>query len=657
MLTSHHFVFVAALLAGPAALRSQQAPADTAADTTALAPVVVSASRIAARSSRLAQSVTVLTGAELRERGISTVTEALRQVAGAAVVQSGSYGSVTSLFLRGGESRYTKVLLDGVPVNAVGGAFDFSHLTTDNIDRIEVVRGPSSALYGADAVSGVIQIFTRRGVGRPRLTVGGRGGSYGTSEGSASVAGAQGRLSYSLGGAARRTDGVLPFNNQSYNGTLSGLLRATPDSLTDAQISTRYTAAEFHYPTDFTGAPVDSNAYRVQHRLTVGLDAGRFITPRVQLRVLGASNEVRDFTEDLAPGFADPALVRSNARGRGTRRSGELRANVFVGPGTTLSVGGVYQREYERNATASGPPAGPLAGSNDSRSRTTTAAYADIAGSVADRIAYSASARSDNPSDFSSATTTRAGVNVALLRGMRARASYGTAFNAPAFNQIFATAFTNASPDLQPERTNSAEAGLEQTFARGHALVSAVYFAQRFNQLITYVNGTAPTFKGSYANLAGASANGYEAELRLVELGGFSASAQLTRVAPRVTRLAPDYAGDLTVGQALLRRPSHSAAATLSYRVAPGSSMGATATFTGARPDADFTSFPSLPVTLPAYRRYDLFAELDLSDFVRLPAALTLRIDNASNVRYQEVFGFAAPRRAVLVGGRLNFGM
>lgn len=657
MPTSHYFALAAALLVAPTALRAQRASVAAAADTTALTPVVVSASRVATPRSRLAQSVTVLTGVELRERGISTVTEALRQVAGAAVVQSGSYGALTSLFLRGGESRYTRVLLDGVPVNAVGGAFDFSHLTTDNIDRIEVVRGPASALYGADAVSGVIQIFTRRGVGRPRLTVGGRGGSYGTREGSAFVAGAKNLLSYSLGGAARRTDGILPFNNQSYNGTLSGLLRATPDSLTDAQIATRYTAAEFHYPTDFTGAPVDSNAYRVQHRLTVGVDAGRFITPRVQLRVLGASNEVRDFTEDLAPGFADPALVRSNARGRGNRRSGELRANVFMGPRATLSVGGVYQREYERNATASGPPAGPLAGSTDSRVRTTAAAYADVAGSVADRVAYSASARIDKPSDFSSATTIRAGANAELLRGMRARASYGTAFNAPAFNQLFATAFTNASPDLQPERTNSAEVGLEQTVAGGHALVSAVYFAQRFNQLITYVNAIAPAFKGSYANLAGAAANGYEVELRLLELDGFSGSAQLTRVAPRVTRLAPAYDGSLTVGQALLRRPSHSAAATLSYRLATGSSIGGTATFTGARPDADFTGFPSRPVTLPAYRRYDLFGELDLSDFVRVPAVLTLRVDNVTSVRYQEVFGYAGPRRAVLVGGRLNIGM
>jgi outer membrane cobalamin receptor len=119
----------------------------------------------------------VISGADLRARGVTRVSDALREVPGATLVQSGSYGAVTSLFLRGGESRYTKVLIDGVAVNAPGGSFDFSHLTTDNIDRIEIVRGPASVLYGADAVSGIIQIFTRRG-DASRVSIGARGGTY-----------------------------------------------------------------------------------------------------------------------------------------------------------------------------------------------------------------------------------------------------------------------------------------------------------------------------------------------------------------------------------------------------------------------------------------------------------------------------------------------
>src|SRR5256885_14235611 len=140
-------------------------------DTSRLSPIVVSATKAEAPGSALTQAVTVISGDDLRARGVTRVTDALREVPGAAVVQSGSFGAVTSLFLRGGESRYTKVLIDGVPVNAPGGFFDFSHLTTDNIDRIEIVRGPASVLYGADAATGVVQIFTRRAGAQTRVSV------------------------------------------------------------------------------------------------------------------------------------------------------------------------------------------------------------------------------------------------------------------------------------------------------------------------------------------------------------------------------------------------------------------------------------------------------------------------------------------------------
>src|ERR1700693_6351311 len=163
------FAFAVILLPCPPA-RSQ------ANDTVHLGTVVVSASKVPKPASSLSQPVTVLLGEDLRARGVTRVSDALREVPGAALVQNGSYGAVTSLFLRGGESRYTKVLIDGVPVNAPGGFFDFSHLTTDNIDSIEIVRGPASVLYGADAVSGIVQVFTRKGSDELRASFGARAG-------------------------------------------------------------------------------------------------------------------------------------------------------------------------------------------------------------------------------------------------------------------------------------------------------------------------------------------------------------------------------------------------------------------------------------------------------------------------------------------------
>jgi len=160
-------------------------------DTVTLNTVIISATKTPTLRSELTQSVTVINGDDLRARGVARVSDALQQVPGVMIAQNGSFGSVASLFMRGGESRYTKVLIDGVAVNQSGGYFDFSHLTTDNVEKIEIVRGPASVLYGADAVTGVIQIFTRRGHGPRSFNASGRGGTYGTIDGDLGLSGSR----------------------------------------------------------------------------------------------------------------------------------------------------------------------------------------------------------------------------------------------------------------------------------------------------------------------------------------------------------------------------------------------------------------------------------------------------------------------------------
>src|SRR5204862_1082845 len=163
-----------------------------------LTPVVVTATRLPTPADAVPAAVTVLTGEALRSQGIQTVAEALRTVPAAHVVVTDAYGSQTSLFLRGGNSDYVKVLIDGVPQNAPGGAYDFANLTTDNVERIEVVRGPVSVLYGSDAVAGVVQIFTRDGGGATHGSVAARGGTYGTGALDATLSAGDARASYAL---------------------------------------------------------------------------------------------------------------------------------------------------------------------------------------------------------------------------------------------------------------------------------------------------------------------------------------------------------------------------------------------------------------------------------------------------------------------------
>ena len=622
-------------------------------DTTRLGTVVVSASKVPRPASTLTQAVTVLLGEDLRARGVTRVTDALREVPGAMLVQSGSFGSVTSLFLRGGESRYTKVLIDGVAVNAGGGFFDFSHLTTDNIDRIEIVRGPASVLYGADAVTGIVQIFTRKGSADSRASLGLRGGTYRSLDVDGDASGGNALGQYSVGAAQHSTNGILPFNNQYRNGTLSSAASIGNAATGDAKLSARYTAAEFHYPTDFNGQPVDSNSYRTQHRLTLGLDAGRNLSDFAQARFLASTNEVSDLTEDIAVPFGGTTPEHSAFKSRGYRRNAEGRLSFFLPTNATVTAGANYEAEHERSSNGSGPVGGATIETDSfDASRHNVAYYSELLGNPDDRFSYTLSGRVDDNSDYHRFTTYRLGGNAEIISGIRLRASLSTAFNAPAFSELRPTLFTVGSPNLRPERSRSAEVGLTGAWAELFR-VSAGYFNQRFSDLIQFVNGAPPDFRGSYANLTGASSNGYEAELALLPLNNWHGSASYTIVNPRVTEVPPGFQG-ASVGDALIRRPSHSGSLVVEYSRPASVNVGAIVNYVGKRPDTDFSQFPSPRVTLPAYAKVDLSVELPIFSPARHGFTLNARVENALNKRYEDALHFAAPGRTVLIGARAS---
>ncbi len=623
-------------------------------DTTTLNTVVVSATKTPSSRETLTQSVTVLTGEQLRAQGITRVVDALRSVPGTSLVQNGSVGSVTSLFLRGGESRYTKVMIDGVAVNSPGGYFDFSHLTTDNIERIEVVRGPASVVYGADAVSGIVRIFTRQGRGRVSFSLDGRAGTNDTKEGSLAISGSSQRARYSIGGGGHRTDGILDFNNQYYNGTLSGSAGFTPSPGSDGLVTARYTTAEFHYPTDYTGAPVDSNSYRVQHRLTVGFDGTAQLAESLKGRLVLGTNEVSDLSEDIAVPFGSTAQLHSASLSRNKRRSAEAGLIFQLMSVGTLNLGAEYLKDRERSTNSAGPVGGASTPTSTfSADRDNKAVYAELIG-TAEQVSYTLAARRDDNSDYEAFNTYRVGASVPFGASSRIRGSLSTAFNAPAFNQLRPTLYTQGSPDLKPERTRSWEIGAEQDLIDNVMRISGAYFNQRFSDLIQYVSGGPPSFLGSYDNLAEAESNGYEVELTLSPRGEVSGNASFTRAEPHVSKLSTAYSGDLREGQALLRRPRNSGTGGLTWSRPGAGSLSVLASYIGERPDLDFVQFPSPVVNLPAYTKLDFAGSIDLLHDAARKAGLsfTFRVDNALDRKYEDVLHFPAPRRTLLFGAR-----
>ena len=631
-----------ALLILPVALAGQEPT-----DTVVLNPVVVTATRIPTPAGGVPVAVTVIRGTELRERGILTVAEALRGVPAASVVTTNSYGSQTSLFLRGGQSNYVKVLIDGVPQNVPGGAYDFANLTTDNIERIEVVRGPASVLYGSDAVAGVVQIFTRDGSGPTHASVAARGGTYGTGALDATLSGGDGRASYAVSVSRFSSDGLDSINNQFRNEVFSARARLQPDRSTDAALTVRYGDALYHFPRDYRGVIVSNNQHQLERGPSVGLDLGHAFSDRVDGRLTAVWHRANYL---YAIGKNDPTDTTTFPYASSdwiTRLGLDARGDVRLLARDALTFGTALEREAMAGTTLDG-----------SRSRTNGAIYLQAVSSPARPVNLTIGSRLEDNERFGTYVTYRAGVSARLAEGVRAVASVGTGFKEPSFFENYATGFVRGNPDLRPEHSRSWEAGLEYR-TPGRVVLRGTYFGQRFVDMIDY-NATPAAGEPNYSNVARASADGVELGAQLMPEPWFTVSASYTYLSATVTRSGFDSSSGalLAAGQPLVRRPKHSAWLDFTYAAVHRGTVSLAVAYVGERQDRDFSSPSSPRVPLPSYVRVDCAAELD----VVVPRgsapgfAISGRVENLLDHSYEEVKNFPARRRAVFVGGELRFG-
>ena len=631
-------------------------------DTTRLAELVVTPTRLPTPADAVVSSVTVITGDDLRARGVRFVQDALREVPGAAVVQVGSFGGVSSLFLRGGESDYVKVLIDGAPANQSGGAFNWANLTTDNVDRIEILRGPGSVIYGSDAVSGVVQIFTRRGERGLSAEGGVEAGTFGTLNGRGGILGGTPRLTYSADASRFATDGTYPFNNDYGNTVLSGSVRGLPDSRTDASLSARFTDSRYHFPTDFAGVLADSNQSSAEEMLTIAADMGRQLGPGYDLRLTAGGNhtvgEFDDRPDDAADtlgfGFA------SHRDSRAKRVNLDARVNGVLSPVLTVTGGVQVERETERQSGATTSNFGGIATVPDTpfdRGRTTFGYYAQGVLDLASGLALNLNARADDNSAFGTFFTYRAGAAYRLPSGTRIRASLGRSFKAPTFCEQFCNApFVVGDSTLRPERSTSWEAGLEQGLADGRVSVWATYFDQRFRDMIVYDGSGAPG-DPTYFNGAAARSRGIETGFTTSPARDVKLSASYTYLLAEATDDGGLPSATFAAGQRLIRRPRHSAGLAVRGRVLDRVALGGSVMYVGRREDVDFNQFPAQRVELPGYATVDLATEVEVlrAGPGRPGFSAVLRVENLFNQDYDQVVGFAGRRRGVFGGAKLRF--
>lgn len=629
-------------------------------DTMRLPDLIVTATRVPLPREALPTPVTVLTGEAIRQQGIRTVAEALQAVPSASIVQAGPAGAQTSLFLRGGQSGYVKVLVDGVAVNDAGGAIDLADLTTDQVDRIEVVRGPVSVLYGSDAVAGVVQIFTRRGTGAPALaasTLGGLGERrhedqrYGTADAEASVAGSTGNMGYLVGASRSWNEGAYPFNSDRRIDVLNGRVDWTGRPGSWVTATARFSDSDTGFPTDGAGNLVDHNARLERRSLTAGLEAGGRLADRVAATVQLGLLDRHQSALDEPDGPADTLGVYASRLDGSIRRvSADARLDIDL-PASIASLGVVVQDQRGSSAYTSESEWGPTEAHADFRRRN-RGYYAQVLSEPLPGLHITAGVRLDDNDVFGTFLTQRLGLTYGL-GATRVRAAAGRGFREPTFAESFGSGFgDHGNPALVPERSRSRELGIDQRLGDRLSL-GATWFDQRFEDMIQYTFSTPDPADPNYFNVGAATASGLELSAEASH-ARISLAASYTRLRTRV--VDPGLATDASFaeGESLIRRPAHSGSLTGRYRL-PDGALGVIVNRVGAREDLDFAAgFPAPRVTLDPYTTVDLSAEH------RVPAAVgprwdvLLRVRNTFDARYEAVRGFPAPGRVISAGVRMR---
>ncbi|HEX2217882.1 MAG TPA: TonB-dependent receptor [Gemmatimonadales bacterium] len=626
-----------ALLAVPSA-----AAAQATRDTTSLPEIVVTATRYPVAPDSVAATVTVLRGEDLHAQGIRFVGDALRQAAGSHVVQGGPFGAAASLFMRGGESDYVKVLVDGVPVNQPGGFYDFASLTTDNVERIEILRGPGSVLYGSDAIAGVVQIVTREGDGGVRVGAAGEGGSFGSARWEATALGGGEALGWSAAVSRLTSDGTYALNNDYRNTAASGRLRVAAGERTTLALTGRYHDARYHFPTDVTGAVVDRNQYTTDETASFALDVSHRFSETLDGQLLLARSDIATGYENPADPPPGPAFESSDHTTT-DRTSADARLQVELPQGVRGLAGASFEAQRQN-----------VTGAFD-EGRDNLGLYAQATVLPLPRLQLTAGGRLDENERFGSFWTYRAAALAFASPGTRVRASVGSGFKEPSFFENFDSPFSVGNPALRPERSFSIEGGIEQDLARGSARVAVTVFAQRFRDLIQFTFVPPEPGGPNYFNVAAADANGFEGAVDL-RAGPLRGSVSYTRLWTEVTDAGFD-AGDAATfveGARLLRRPDDAVTGRVESTLAGRLRLGIVLTWVGSRDDIRFGQFPepNQRVELPSYTTLDLSGVLTV-----LPARrgrpgldLTARLENVFDERYEQSVGFPARGRGIFVG-------
>ena len=673
--------------------------------------LVVTASRTPESRTKVTQSVTSFTRAEMEALGAASLADVVRFVPGVNVESIGREGAVTSMFTRGGESDYNLVLIDGVRVNQSGGVFDFSRINAAEIERVEVVRGAQSSLWGSDAMGSVVQIFTRRAgaADRPQVVAAAEGGSFGAFRGDARLmGGASGRVDYSAGVSRRQSAGafqdLLPEDDTFEQNAVDTSLGATLSDRLALRGGLRSTTAD--------GKSVGALAYGARN--TGGAYNTRDLSGHLDLshslgsRLSGtASFNYFRYTSESADTIADPAFFTyailegtPNAifpnGSRLVRLLGAAEFNALVASGATPAAGQFLasrqssnfpftsKSEFDRPAfryQADYDWSGQRFSAGYEWEREINALSEDVRldnqsffvqqqFSARDRWFATMGGRLDSKEGadtFFSPKLSAGGYLVPFKNGVvssvKVFGNAGQGIKSPSLSERFGGSFTDPAPDLKVEQARTGDVGVEATFANQRYRGLVTYFNNAYTDQIAYRGGVKGDGVAEYINIDGSKAEGWELEWALQRpVAGLTASASYTYVDHRVvTNVSTSQ--QFQPGQPLLRRPKNSGNVRASW-VSGRVSVNASARLVGDRHDNSFLSLRTVPnAARPTPITTDItvnpgYTVMSLGVDVRAHALVTLylRGENVADESYESVLGYPAMPRSVVAGVRFHFG-
>jgi outer membrane cobalamin receptor len=649
--------------------------------------IVVSAAQVDVPLSRAADSVTVVDAGRLGSRQVDSVAQALRLVPGLSVASNGGAGSVTSVFPRGGESDYTMVLVDGVPANAFGGGVDLSQLSVAGIDRIEVVRGPQSALFGSDAIGGVIQVITRQG-GRPRVAGTIEGGSRGSSRAEVSTSGSHGGWSWGASAeraASRGFTGKAPATGETMSNddwwsrhvAASGGWHGGHGA--DVRASVALASTDRGNPGPYGSNPI--GAYTAVDRLSRGSVSTRaFDVAAVQPFTIGrvvAREKVVVSRYDLTNDFKSSyGLSQSGTRRLMVREQTDL----LVASPLNLSAGVEVKAERATSTFITGEqfeqvPIHRRVIGTFVEARYTAAERLNVTGGVRaeqirrDTLEADPAAFLPRPTftpDTVMSVNPKASVSYIVRGGSgsgtagdgsglgvtRLRASAGTGIRPPDALEI---AFTD-NPHLKPERSRSVEGGVEQDFAGGAIVTGATVFSNRYEDLIVAVGPDlrdASIFRTD--NISNARSRGVELSTSARTRWGLDVRAGYTYLETALLAVDRGHGqapAPFVVGQQLLRRPRHQFSADLAIvrsRATAFVQVGARARVLDVEPS--YGTYGGL-FWNHGYAVVNAGASFRVGRGIEVIGRMANLLDRA----YEETLGFPAPGRMITVGVRVAAG-